>query len=206
MSDICTCGLGPISGCSKCDQSKSARIAELERELAEAQVTREAMAGQYMKDYYAELLPRVSDALAGLVGLFQLVADRCPHEVMADVQDNHRWHEAHAALFSARLALANKNPVQRQGADSPYGQALAPGDPLNAHQPNKAGTTAARGNAPGLTPIAQSAPATPSDEQLTGRKPDPCPVSGQKCRAFECLRIRACRLQVSSSGAFQEKT
>lgn len=45
--------------------------------------------------------PDLLDALNGLVGLFHLIAPRVPQEVMADVQDNHRWHDAHAAIYKA---------------------------------------------------------------------------------------------------------
>jgi hypothetical protein len=61
---------------------------------------------------------------------------------------------------SETLAEIDHAISQWQGADSPYGQSFASGDPISAHQPNKAGTTVAPGYAPEQTPIAQSAPAT----------------------------------------------
>jgi hypothetical protein len=85
---------------------------------------------------------------------------------------------------------ARDTSIQRQGADSSCGQPFASGDPLNGHQPNKAGTTAPRGNAPELTPIAQSAPATRSCTcHPADNPPRPCPrkYAINDCRAAAAL-------------------
>ena len=109
--------------------------------------------------------------------------NRCGHPTRACFAQGYCEYATHVKIAPSSQPHAAGNEIQRQGADSPYGQTFASGDPVTAHQPNKAGTTAAPGYAPELTPIAQSAPATTW----------PCGISRRmKCDHPECAW--GCRL------------